>query len=154
MYTTIKVRLKLSAHAKQYLKQYEGIFQSEIQNITERMKLTKKISFRQQQIDRKIERYSQWNLYQLALRNYHAQENKKIFQYQRSSTWNTKSFYYYEGTLILYFGSAFPLPQLVLPLSMIKKEDEWLRIGRIIRLDIAHDEKFWYANFIVQTFDG
>lgn len=150
MYVTLKVRIKANLKEKEILLMYEQIYKAELYKVITDMMTSGNIQYQKRKINSIIDYNSHWMLYQLALRSFKTVKSKKHFQYERSSTWNCRSFRVCNGNLILNFGMLFHVAHLNMPLSITSKEEEYIYNGRVVRLDLTRNETMWFANFIIQ----
>lgn len=152
MYYTKKIRIKTNKQQKEDLLAYERIYHKEIHKITLLLcRENKFIKFENDLIDNQIADGSKWYIFQFA--KMHKLQNKKGKKscYGRSSTWHPTSFKIKDNFLHLYFGCDFPINQDSYELRPIENIQEDLSSLKILRLDIVHDERYFYANFLVST---
>lgn len=150
MYFTQKVRIKLTKEEKQLLFLYECIYHQQIDHIVNQMNKLKKVSYSYICFDENIHSTSRWLLYKLAHKKYDALKENRHFQYERSSSWSPTSFLYQYGKLRLKFGKTFKKQDCVLFLSFTEFEKSILEENRMVRMDIVHDEIYWFANFTLE----
>ncbi|MGX8850968.1 hypothetical protein [Amedibacillus sp. YH-ame10] len=143
MYFTKKIRIRMKEEEKRILLEYEQTYMDQLQDLVKQMEEGHSHRLSQMAYFHEVPIACRWQLYQFARKQYFAIKNKKDFQYHRSSTWSTKAFHY-EGDMLSLFMRH---QDLHLKLSISTFEMDLLNTCRIVRLDIVHDEKFWYANF-------
>lgn len=154
MYQTIKIRLRLSINQLAHLQSYEAIYHEQIQNLLTQFRAhPTTLGISSLYFDSSINTYSQWTVYQIALRLYRGELCKKTFLYQRSSSWSPQSFHIEGGNLTLHYGGTFLQLSDSVILCPLDDQLHKLKENRVIRMDLIHDEKFWFANFLVYKND-
>lgn len=152
MYYTKKIRIKTNKQQKEDLLAYERVYHREIHKITSLLCRENRFTkFENDLIDNRIADGSKWYIFQFA--KMHKLQNKKgrKASYGRSSTWHPTSFRIIDNYLYLYFGDDFSISQDAYELRPIDNKQENLSSLKILRLDIVHDERYFYANFLVST---
>lgn len=145
MYFTKKIRIRIKEKEKKILLEYEQIYMHQLQDLVKQMEEGHSLRLSQMAYFHEVPIACRWQLYQLARKQYFAKKHKKDFQYHRSSTWSIKSFHYEGNKLSLFMRDQ----DLHLILSISSFEIDLLNTCRIARLDIVHDERYWFANFTV-----
>lgn len=150
MYKTIKIRLKLTEKQKSHLLAYEKNFHDELSRITKLISHRLHHNFRSIKITNEIGRYSHWFLYQSALHKYEQESKGKVSNYGKSSTWSPLNAKIKENTLVIHYGESFPVSKDELILKAENKQLYYVISNEIIRIDLVHDEKFWFANCLIR----
>ena len=151
MYMTLRVRLKMSKEIKGYLTTYERLFHEEIIDLSKQLE-NGLIRMNMLMFHSYFHPALRWQLYQLARKQHQANCSGKTFCYSRSSSWKDQSFEIIDDNLYLNFGSSFYIQNVSIKLIVNEKELNHLRNGKLIRIDLVHDEKYWFANFIIKYF--
>ena len=149
MYSTLRFRIKTSQETKKLLLIYETIYHQEIGNLLNQLHHGI-YKFKNMKFDSNVCPNMHWFLYKQALKKLHAEQNNKEYHYSRSSSWIKGTYMLKSDVLLLFFGCSFPIEALSLNLVMNEQELMQLQNGEIIRIDLVHDERFWFANFIVK----
>lgn len=152
MYMTLKLRFKMNRETKKYLLAYETAYHNEI------LKLSNQLRKGERQIQKlNFSTYfhpdARWQLYKLALKYEQADRCQRKICYSRSSSWGGKAFRIMNNKINLFFGISFPVEMLAITIYANELELNRLQKGKLIRVDIVHDEKFWFGNFIIKYKD-
>lgn len=151
MYKTIKLRLKATKNQKEHLLVYEETFHMELDSLIRQMhKHPNKIRFMDLCISDSIEAHSRWFLYQSALKAFKREKDHKKTVYGKSSTWSPRSISIKHNHLTLFYGKQFQHKRDTLIMKPLSSELLLLEEHVLIRMDLVHDEFFWYANFLIQ----
>lgn len=153
MYKTIKIRLQLSEEQKEHLLKYEAVFHKEINRINILFTTCYLHNFKNIQITNKIEKHTHWILYQIALCKFKQLHMGKKFTYGKSSTWSPYTAKVNKNMLELYYGDDWPFFKHELKMKVEEYQIQLLVESKVIRIDIIHDEKFWFANFLIKIND-
>lgn len=151
MYYTLKIRMIINERQKDILQEYENIYHEQLNRMIHYMNVTGNVMMKNMMFTKVIVKQNEWQLYRIALKYYQTLRCKGNYHYGRSSTWSQGAYIFKEQYLILMFGSKFQVNELRIRLSMNEKEIKLLNLGKISRLDIVHDEKFWFVNFTCQS---
>lgn len=151
MYRTIKVRIKMNDVEKQYVEVYETIFKEEIKHcIIQMQECPLDIRFKTMQFSSLINKSNYWIIYKLALHMHRCISVGKSCHYGKSSSWSPKTIKMGINQLILLYGKDFPIKKSTITLMPLTDELVKIKSNKLIRIDLIHKDKFWYANFLIQ----
>lgn len=151
MYRTIKIRLKATKAQKEHLFTYEAEYHQQLVSLVAQMRTHPyNVKFKDISIAESIAVHSRWTLYQLALKMHNREKEQKRTGYGKSSTWSPRSFTINKDRLTLHYGKQFSHRKDTVTLKPLATELLQLEEHEIIRMDLVHDEYFWYANFLVR----
>lgn len=151
MYRTIKIRIRLSIYQKDYLLKYETIYHNEINKIYNLFSISKRpLPIKKINITDNIKEQSHWALYQIALYKYKRNLEGKQYTYQKSSTWSPLNAVVLNSVLIISYGDLFPISRDALMMCINDKQLATIGTNRIVRIDLVHDEMFWYVNYLIK----
>jgi hypothetical protein len=97
-----------------------------------------------------IAKHSRYLLYREACRRYAYYQKHGTWQFVKSSIWGSGDIFLEERKVILSFPDIFAYQTMVLPIACEK--DEWEKIidKRIVKMDILHDESYWFCNIVYE----
>lgn len=151
MYRTIKIRMKLLEEQKTQLLMYEERCELQTLAIIKQFYSShSEINFKNVKFENHIHKRNRWYLYQQALKRYRIILRNGKYTHTISSTWAPSSFAILHNNLYLNFGSSFIIKNIECKLVIEDKQEQELLENKIIHIDIVHDEKFWYANFVIK----
>lgn len=155
MYRTLKIRVKTTSIQKSHLREYEKMYYKELDNlILQFQKHPARTKFRDTLISESIEAHSHWTLYQIGVKMYRRKNENKKASYGKSSSWHPRSIHVHNDKLTLHYGKAFAHRQDTLWMKPEYTELLQLKMHTIVRMDLVHDETFWYANFLIHIDDN
>ena len=151
MYRTIKIRLHATKEQKEHLLAYEEVYHTDLQDLIHQLhKHPSSIRYADLCFSDAIEVHSRWLLYQTALKMFNRQLAHKKTSYWKSRTWGPRSFQIKSSRLTLHYGRQFSHRKDTLLMKPLSQELLSLQEHTIIRMDLVHDEFFWYANFLIR----
>lgn len=151
MYYTLQIRLKLSKQQRKELTKFETIYNEDLNRIVTQMDTTTRCyPYSYYHYAEEIHDKSCWSLYQMAVRMSKAHVEKRKASYNRSGTWATASYEITNDLLVLKFGKSFVIEKGCYILAMDKNQQRRLLEGKQRRLDLVHDEAYWYCNILMQ----
>lgn len=154
MYFTLQLRLRIDEEDRKELKMFEMVYLEELQQLIshmERLSLHHPFSF--YTYSERIHKASHWAMYQIADKIAIAHKEKRQGSYARSGTWSPASYKIQNAMLYLQFGEQFQTAMGKYPLAMDEHQERLLRQGKHLRLDLTHDEYFWFCNIVILAKD-
>lgn len=150
MYKTIKIRVHTTKEQKHHLYQYEEVYHKELDALCHQLHQHPTQSrYRQLSFTNQIHPGNRWLLYQQARHRYQREIEGKTTCFHKSSSWHPSACKIKQDTVQLIYGPAFAYRQDTVILCPKDKELLYLQLYKVIRIDLMHDEMFWYANFLV-----
>lgn len=154
MYYTLQLRLKTEKSEREVLSRYEAEYVKELERLIKRMKRLKlHHPYRFYDYSQQIPKASSWALYQIADKIAIAQKEQRQGSYSRSGTWSPADYHITNDLLHLTFGEAFLPKEGIYHLAIDKQSERRLHQGKQLRLDLTHDEHFWYCNILILVKD-
>ena len=151
MYKTLKVRIDANAQVKTFLLQYEMVYHRALNHyVGVMMKKNKEVKYFMHSLMHPIAKHSRYLLYREACRRYAYYQKHGTWQFVKSSIWGNGDIFLDERKVILSFPDIFAYQTMVLPIACEK--DEWEKIidKRIVKMDILHDESYWFCNIVYE----
>lgn len=151
MYKTLKVRIDADAQVKTFLLQYEMVYHRALNHyVRVMMKKNKEVKYFMHSLMHPIAKHSRYLLYREACRRYAYYQKHGTWQFVKSSIWGSGDIFLDERKVILSFPDIFAYQTMVLPIACEK--DEWEKIidKRIVKMDILHDESYWFCNIVYE----
>lgn len=151
MYKTLKVRIDADAEIKSKLLEYELLYHRALQHYVGVMiRRKKQVKFFQHSILYTIAKHSQYLLYKEACRRYAYFARHGCWEFTRSSIWSAQDVTLMHRCVILYFPDIFAMRMLKLPIACETEEWKVLDHQRIVRIDIVHDDSYWFCNIVYE----
>ena len=151
MYKTLKVRIDADAQIKSFLLQYEMVYHRALNHYVNVMIKRKKIvKYFMHSLMHPIAKHSRYLLYREAIRRYAYYEKHGTWQFVKSSIWASGDIYVEERKLFLSFPDIFPFQTMMLPIACEKEEWAKFEGNRIVKMDISHDESYWFCSVLYE----
>ena len=97
-----------------------------------------------------IAKHSRYLLYKEATKRYEFYQKHETWQFVKSSIWGKSDFVLGERRIILTFPDIFAYQTMVLPIACEKEEWEVIEGKRVVRMDILHDDSYWFCNVVYE----
>lgn len=151
MYKTLKVRIDAEANVKSFLLQYEMVYHRALNHYVNVMiKRKKVVKYFIHSLLHSIAKHSRYLLYKEACRRYVYYEKHGTWQFIKSSIWGSEDVILDERKVILCFPNIFAYQTMVLNIACEKDEWDIIKEKRIVRIDILHDESYWFCNIVYE----
>lgn len=151
MYKTLKVRIDADANIKSFLLQYEMIYHRALNHYVNVMiKKKKNVKYFMHSTMHAVAKHSRYLLYKEACRRYAYYEKHGSWQFVKSSVWGSGDLIFDHRKVVLTFPDIFAYQLMSLPIACENEEWEHIEGKRIVRMDILHDESYWFCNIVYE----